>query len=334
LKEDNWGIESRPEIIGGFSLGQPRVYRGLRILDHGEMAMKDYLVRAISDGANVIGLACVTTGLVEEARRTHGTSRTASAALGRALTGGLLMGALMKKGQRLALKFEGNGPLKKIIVEADNDGTVRGFVAVPDAEVPLKDEKLNVSGALGSQGMLTVIKDLGLKEPYQGIVNLLSGEIGEDIAFYYSESEQIPSAVGLGVFVEPDGTVSAAGGFLIQTLPPTEAKMVDQLIENIRKIPRVTEFLRQGKKPEDLLAELFSGMHYHLLRRKDLRGSCRCSKERVEKILVAMGSMELEKMISEQGTAEVTCEFCRTRHHFSRKELENLLLESGQPAEA
>jgi molecular chaperone Hsp33 len=298
------------------------------------MAMTDYLVRAISEKANVIGLACVTTGLAEEARRIHGTSRTASAALGRALSGGLLMGALMKKGQRLALKFEGNGPLKKIIVEADNDGTVRGFVGVPEAEVPFKDEKLNVSGALGSQGLLTVIKDLGLKEPYQGVVNLLSGEIGEDIAFYYSESEQIPSAVGLGVFVEPDGKVSAAGGFLIQTLPPTEARMVDRLIENIRKTPRVTDFFRDGKIPEALLADLFSGTTCHVLGRTPLFFRCRCSQERVEKILVALGKVELSKMIDEQGKAEVTCEFCRTGYHFSRKELENLLLEAGRPAEA
>lgn len=296
--------------------------------------MTDYLVRAISEKANVIGLACVTTGLAEEARRIHGTSRTASAALGRALSGGLLMGALMKKGQRLALKFEGNGPLKKIIVEADNDGTVRGFVGVPEAEVPFKDEKLNVSGALGSQGLLTVIKDLGLKEPYQGVVNLLSGEIGEDIAFYYSESEQIPSAVGLGVFVEPDGKVSAAGGFLIQTLPPTEARMVDRLIENIRKTPRVTDFFRDGKIPEALLADLFSGTTCHVLGRTPLFFRCRCSRERVEKILVALGKVELSKMIDEQGKAEVTCEFCRTGYHFSRKELENLLLEAGRPAEA
>jgi molecular chaperone Hsp33 len=296
--------------------------------------MTDYLVRAIGDKVNLIGLACVTTALVEKARKIHGTSRTASAALGRALTGGLLMGALLKKGQRLALKFEGNGPLRKIIVEADNDGTVRGFVGAPEAEVPFKDEKLNVSGALGSQGLLTVIKDLGLKEPYQGVVNLLSGEIGEDIAYYYSESEQIPSAVGLGVFVEPDGRVSAAGGFLIQTLPPTEAKMVDRLIENIRKIPLVTEFLRGGKNPEALITEIFSGLPYHALGKKELSFTCRCSKERVEKILVVLGSAELEKMITEQGKAEVTCEFCRTGYHFSREELENLLLESGRPAEA
>ena len=296
--------------------------------------MADYLVRGISDGANVVGLACVTTGLVEKARTLHGTSRTASAALGRALTGGLLMGSLMKRGQRVALKFEGNGPLKKILVEADHDGAVRGLVGVPEAEVPFKDEKLNVSGALGSQGVLTVIKDLGLKEPYQGVVELLSGEIGEDIAYYYSESEQIPSAVGLGVFVEPDGRVSAAGGFLIQTLPPTEEKMADRLIDNIRRIPQVTQFLRQGKSPEDLLAELFSGLPYHLLGRKPLTFRCPCTQDKVEKILVALGGVELGKMIQEQGEAEVTCEYCRTRYHFTRQQLEDLLLEARRPGEA
>ena len=296
--------------------------------------MADYLVRGITDGANVVGLACVTTDLVEKARTLHGTSRTASAALGRALTGGLLMGSLMKKGQRVALKFEGNGPLKKILVEADHDGAVRGFVGVPGAEVPFKDEKLNVSGALGSRGVLTVIKDLGLKEPYQGVVELLTGEIGEDIAYYYSESEQIPSAVGLGVFVEPDGRVSAAGGFLLQTLPPAEEKMADRLIANIRKIPLVTGFLRQGKTPEDLLAELFSGLPYHTLGKKPLFFRCSCSQERVEKILVALGGVELGEMIQEPGEADVTCEYCRTRYHFTRQQLEDLLLEARPPGEA
>mgnify|MGYP000536628213 CR=1 FL=1 len=296
--------------------------------------MADYLVRGISDGANVIGLACVTTELVEKARSLHGTSRTASAALGRALTGGLLMGSLLKKGQRVALKFEGNGPLKKILVEADHDGTVRGFVGVPGAEVPFKDEKLNVSGALGSRGVLTVIKDLGLKEPYQGVVELLTGEIGEDIAYYFSESEQIPSAVGLGVFVEPDGRVSAAGGFLVQTLPPTAEKMADRLIDNIRRLPLITHFLRQGKTPEDLLAELFSGLPYHPLGKMPLFFRCSCTQDRVEKVLVALGGLELAKLIREQGETDVTCEYCRTRYHFTREHLENLLLEASRPGEA
>jgi molecular chaperone Hsp33 len=243
------------------------------------------------------------------------------------------MGALVKRGQRVGLKFEGNGPLKKIIVEADNDGTVRGFVGVPNVEVPFKDEKLNVSGALGSEGFLTVIKDIGLQEPYQGIVRFQSGEIGEDIARYFAESEQIPSAVGLGVFVDPDGKVSAAGGFIIQTLPPTEERVVDQLIENIRKIPSVTEFLRQGRTPEDLLAGIFSGITYHILRKRDLFLRCACSRERVERILMALGIGELQRMIAERNGTDVTCEFCRTRYHFNRMELEDLIEEMRRSAE-
>jgi len=296
--------------------------------------MADYLVRAICHKVNVIGLSCITTNLVDEARRIHRASRTACAALGRALTGGLLMGALLKRGQRVGLKFEGSGPLRKIIVEADYEGAVRGFVGVPDAELTLRDENLNVSGALGSEGFLTVIKDLGLKEPYKGIIKFRSGEIAEDIAYYFAESEQIPSAVGLGVFVEPDGRVSAAGGLLIQALPPTEEQLVDQLIENIRKIPTVTEFVRRGKKPEDMLGEIFSGIPYHMVGKRNLFLRCACSKERVEKVIIALGSDELQKIIDEKGEIDVTCEFCRTSYHFTREELEDLWLESARCAEA
>ncbi len=286
--------------------------------------MADYLLRVMGEKFNVIGLACVTTGLVDEARSLHGTSRTASAALGRALTGGLLMGALMKRGQRVGLKFEGSGPLKKIIVEADHDGTVRGFVGVPGAEVPLNDEKLNVAAALGCEGSLTVFKDLGLKEPYRGIVKLLTGEIAEDIAYYFAESEQIPSAVGLGVFVKPDGKVSAAGGFLIQSLPPSEERTVEQFIENIRKMPFVTDLLREGKTPEDILEIIFSGVPYHVLGKRNLSLRCACSRERIERVLISLGKEELEGIIAEQGETDVTCEFCRSNYHFTRKELEDL----------
>ena len=290
--------------------------------------MADYLVRAITDEKTVIGLACVSTDLVGEATRIHGTSRTASAALGRSLTGGLLMGALMKPGQRIGLKFEGNGPLKKIIVEADSEGTVHGFVGVPEADAPIKEGKLNVSGILGGDGSLTVIKDLGLKEPYKGIVKLLSGEIAEDIAYYYAESEQIPSAVGLGVFVEPDGKVSAAGGFFVQALPSAEESMVDQIIEHIRQIPFVTELLRQGKMPEDILSLIFTGIPYHELERRDLFFKCACGKERVERALITLGGDELQRLISENEETEITCEFCRKNYRFTKKELEALQQES------
>ena len=290
--------------------------------------MGDYLVRSIGDKTNILGLACVTTGLVHETSQLHGTSRTASAALGRALTGGLLMGALMKRRQRIALKFEGNGPLKKIIVEADNEGTVRGFVAVPEADVPSKDGKLDVSGLLGNEGTLTVAKDLGLKEPYRGIVKLHTGEIAEDIAYYFLESEQIPSAVGLGVFVELDGKVSAAGGFLIQTIPPVEEGLVDRIIKNIQEIPFVTQMIREGKTPEEMLARIFSDIPYHVLGNQELSFRCSCSKERVERALIALGGDELQKFIAEEEETGVTCEYCRTNYRFVRKELEDLLRET------
>ena len=295
--------------------------------------MKNYMVRVISNALNVLGLACVTTDLVNEACRLHGTSATASAALGRALTGGALMASLLKDGQRLALKFEADGPLKKIIVEADSSGAVRGFVGVPDVDVPLKEGKLDVAGAVGRNGFLTVIKDIGLKELYNGIVQLRTGAIAEDIAFYFTESEQIPSAVGLGVFVEPMGDISAAGGFLIQTLPPSDESVVDKLVTRLEGMPPVTQNLRSGKTPEDMLEIIFEGIPYHILEKRELVLKCTCSRERIERVLISLGEKDIADMIAAQGEAEVDCEFCRTRYHFNRAELEQLLQEMGEVSE-
>lgn len=287
--------------------------------------MSDYLIRVLSDKANVIGLACRTTELVGLACKLHGTTPTASAALGRALTGGLLMGALQKPGLRVGLKFEGNGPLKKILVEADSEGTVRGFVGVPGVDVAVKDGKLHVAGVLGAEGHLTVFKDVGLDAPYQGIVKLRTGEVAEDIAYYFAESEQIPSAVGLGVFVETDGSVSAAGGFLIQSMPPSEETTVNQLVINIRKILSVTDVLKEGKTPEDLLGMIFEGIPYKILEKKGLSFRCTCNRDRIEKVLVSLGCAELGHLAEDEGEAEVTCEFCRTAYRFDRNELEQLI---------
>lgn len=295
--------------------------------------MKNYMVRVITNTLNVLGLACVTTDLVNEACRLHGTSATASAALGRALTGGALMASLLKDGQRLALKFEADGPLKKIIVEADSSGAVRGFVGVPDVDVPLKEGKLDVAGAVGRNGFLTVIKDIGLKELYNGIVQLRTGAIAEDIAFYFTESEQIPSAVGLGVFVEPMGDISAAGGFLIQTLPPSDESVVDKLVTRLEGMPPVTQNLRSGKTPEDMLEIIFEGIPYHILEKRELFLKCTCSRERIERVLISLGEKDIADMIAAQGEAEVDCEFCRTRYHFNRAELEQLLQEMGEVSE-
>ncbi|HUH65736.1 MAG TPA: Hsp33 family molecular chaperone HslO [Syntrophales bacterium] len=289
--------------------------------------MKNYLVRVISEKLNVLGLACVTTNLVDDACHLHGASPTACAALGRALTGASLMAALLKENQRLALKFEADGPLKKIIVEADSSGAVRGFVAVPDADMPLKEGKLDVSGALGRDGFLTVMKDIGLGEPYKGIVKLRTGGIAEDIAFYFAESEQIPSAVGLGVFVEPSGVVSASGGFLIQSLPPSDDELVDRLIARLENMLPVTQILRSGKMPEDILKIIFEGIPYHILDNRELILKCTCNRERIERVLISLGSKDIAAMIADHGEAEVTCEFCRGRYQFNREELELLLKE-------
>ncbi len=289
--------------------------------------MGDYLVRAISNEANVRGLACITTGLVDQARVLHGTAPTASAALGRALTGGALMGALLKRDQRVGIKIEGTGPLKKIIVEADRTGAVRGFVEVPGIDLPPRGGKLDVSGAVGGEGFLTVIRDEGLSEPYQGIVRLRTGEIAEDLAWYFAESEQIPSAVGLGVFVESGGQVSAAGGFLFQALPPSDDSLIDALIDRLSNLSPVTSLLREGKMPEDILSVVFGDIPFHELEKRELFYRCFCEREKIEKVLISLGSEELKALRREEGSADVTCEFCRSVYHFSESDLDALLEE-------
>lgn len=289
--------------------------------------MDSYIVRVMSDGGQILGLAGVTTALVDEARRLQHTSVTATAALGRALTGGALMASLLKRDQRLALKIEGNGPLKKIIVEADSNGDVRGFVGDPAVELPPRGEKIDVAGAVGKEGFLTVMKDLGAKEPYSGIVRLRTGEIAEDLAYYFAESEQIPTAMALGVYVEPTGAVSAAGGFLIQTLPPPDTELVDRLIDRIGRMATVTRNLRNGSSPEKILEMIFGDIPFHVLEKKGLALRCTCSRARIERVIISMGPEEIAEMIREQGEAAVTCEFCRTTHHFHRDDLEKLLAE-------
>ncbi|MDD2319544.1 MAG: Hsp33 family molecular chaperone HslO [Geobacteraceae bacterium] len=291
--------------------------------------MTDYLVRIVTKSENVRALACVTTDLVNEACQRHGTWPTASAALGRALTAGTLMGALLKTGQRTALKFEGNGPLKKILVEADSNGAVRGCVGVPEVNLLTADGKLDVGKALGKAGFLTVTKDLGMKDPYRGMVQLLSGEIAEDLALYLTESEQTPSAVGLGVFVEPDNRVSAAGGFLIQTLPPGNEEVVERLMRQINRLPSITQLLREGKNPEDILAILFADIPYLTLEKRALAFQCTCSREKIERALVSLGRNELAEMAAQEEGTEVTCEFCRQVWQLTRQDLERLLSELG-----
>jgi len=293
--------------------------------------VKDYLVRIIAKDANVRALACVSTSLVEEARRRHGTMPTATAALGRVLTAAALMGALLKTRQRVVIRFDSEGPLRKVIAEATSNGEVRGYTAEPLVNLPSKNGKLDVSGAIGRSGTFTVIKDLGLKEPYTGVVKIYTGEVAEDMAYYLTESEQIPSAVGLGVYVEPDGSVGVAGGFLIQSFPPQDDQTIEKLINRINALPAITDLLRQGKKPEDLISLIFADIPFELLERRDLTFKCSCSKERVEQALLSLGKEEVEKLIREQGGAEAKCEFCHERYYLTKSELEQLIEELEAP---
>jgi len=294
--------------------------------------VNDYLARSITRDGHIRGLACQSRDLVEHACRRHGTYPTACAALGRALTGGALMGALLKTRERVALKFEGNGPLKKVLVEADSNGTVRGYVRVPEVHLRPREDKLDVAGAVGRSGLLTVVKDLRMKEPYTGVVPLYSGEIAEDLAYYLTESEQIPSAVGLGVFVEPEG-VASAGGFLVQSFPGAREDEVESVIEKIQNNPSITELLRSGNTPEDILAGIFQDLDFDIIERRPLAFRCNCSRERVERALISLGPSEISTIIEEQGDAEVTCEFCRQAYSFSREELEQLVEEQEAGSE-
>ncbi len=280
--------------------------------------LNDHIARAMAVKGKIRAVACVTTKLANDICFLQGTSPVVSIALGRALSGAALVGSTLKQGQRLALKFEGNGPMKKLIAEANWDGALRATVAVPEAEAD------SVTAALGKAGFLTVTKDLGLKEPYSGTVQLYTSEIAEDLAYYLTDSEQIPSAVALGVSLAPDGQIAVSGGFLIQSLPPSDEAAVDQIMTTISTLPPLTTLLKDGTTPQQLLDILLEGVEHHPLESTDLFFRCGCSRDKVERALLSLGKAELERMIEEQGEAAVTCEFCKQQYRFERSELEAL----------
>lgn len=287
--------------------------------------MDDYLVRILTKSGTFRGVACLTTAVVAEAARRHGTLPTATTALGRALTGGVLMGALLKADQRVSLKFEGNGPLRKILIEAESTGGVAGTVGNPAVDLPQRDGRVDVAGALGRVGFLTVTKDLRLKQPYQGTVQLVSSEIDEDLAMYLTESEQVPSVVGLGVFMARDGFVGAAGGFLIQSLPPRDEEAIHLLRERVGNLPTLSEHFRCGGTPEQLLNILFAGIPYETIEKRVVAFKCSCSREKGEQVLLTQGKDALRAMAECDGGGTVTCSFCREVWTFSREELLSLV---------
>lgn len=293
--------------------------------------MNDHIVRALSSAGGIRILACSINNLAGEICLLQQASSTVSIALGRGLAGGALMGALLKSGQRIAMKFEGNGPMRKMIIEADDDGAVRGCVGNPAAEAEPVEGRWNVPGVLGLAGFLTVTKDIGMGgEPYHGMVQLRSSEIGDDLAYYLADSEQTPSAIGLGATLDTNGQIAVCGGFLVQALPKAGTDEIETILANIASLPPLADMLLEGG-PEVLLQHIFGDIAYTLLESHNLFFRCGCSREKVERALLTFNPDELRDMIHTDGGAEVTCEFCRQPYSFGTSDLERL---SGSHAES
>lgn len=286
--------------------------------------MEDYIVRATAGGGQVRAFAASTKNLVEEARQHHNTSPVATAALGRLLTAGAMMGSMMKNDTDvLTLQIKGDGPLGGITVTADAKANVKGYVDNPEAMMPPKNGKLDVGGAVGI-GLLNVIKDMGLKEPYVGQTILQTSEIAEDLTYYFATSEQVPSSVGLGVLMDKDNTVHCAGGFIVQVMPFVTDEVVNKLEENIQKISSVTSMLDNGHTPEQMLEKVLDGLDMEITDTMPAAFFCNCSKERIEKAIISIGKKDIQEMIDEGEEVEVKCHFCNTAYKFSVEELKDI----------
>ena len=282
--------------------------------------MNDYIIRATAANDQIRAFAAVTTQMVETAREHHNTSPVATAALGRLLTAGAMMGSMMK-GEKdvLTLQIKAGGPLQGITVTADSQGNVKGYVGNPDVCIPANSKgKLDVAGAVGP-GFLNVIKDMGLKEPYSGQVMLQTCEIAEDLTYYFATSEQVPSAVGLGVLIRQ------AGGFIVQLMPFAEEEVISRLEQNVQKINSVTSLLEEGHTPESLLEKVLEGFDMQINEKTDTRFHCNCTRERVEKALISIGRKELNEMIQEGKPIEMNCHFCNTNYTFTVEEMKEIL---------
>lgn len=287
----------------------------------------DRLIRAITADGMVKATAVTTRSLTERARQIHKTLPVATAALGRTLAAASMMGnALKSDGASLTIQVRGGGPLGAIIVVSDNEGNVRGYVEHPEVDLPLRaDGKLDVGTAVGADGTLTIIKDLHMKEPYVGSVQLLGGEIAEDIAQYYVESEQIPTACALGVLVERDQSVRCAGGYLIQLLPGAGEDVISRVEAGVYAAGAVTKMLAEQDDPEAMLRKVLSDFELEVLETSEVTYRCTCSRDRVSRALLSLGSKELQAILDEQGKADLTCQFCDKVHHFSGEDLRRLV---------
>ncbi|KZE53539.1 molecular chaperone Hsp33 [Brevibacillus parabrevis] len=287
--------------------------------------MSDYLIRATGFDGHVRAFAARTTDIVEEVRRRHDMWNTATAATGRTLTVSLMMGAMLKGNESLSVKIKGGGPIGQIVAEANADGEGIAYATNPQVHFELNEKgKLDVARAVGTEGFVYVTKDLGLKEPYQGSSPIVSGEIGEDLTYYFVVSEQTPSAVGVGVLVNPDDrSVLAAGGFILQLLPNTPEEVVAKIEERLGQLPQVSRMIGEGLSPEEILARVLDEPKY--LSRTEITFHCKCNEDKVVQALISMGREEMESLLEEQGEAEVHCHFCNERYHYDRTALENIM---------
>ena len=293
--------------------------------------MTDYLVRATAAQAQIRAFACTTRLMAEHARSVHNTSPVVTAALGRLLAAGCMMGSMLK-GERdlLTIQIVADGPMKGMTVTADSGGNVKGYANESGVMLPANAAgKLDVAGAVG-QGYLNVIKDMGLKEPYAGQTSLQTGEIAEDLTYYFAVSEQVPSSVGLGVLMERDNTVKQAGGFIVQLMPFAEESVINKLEENLKKVTSVTTLLDEGNTPEQILSYLLEGLDMEIGDTMPVQYYCNCSKQRVEKALISIGKKETQDMIDEGKDIEVNCHFCNKNYVFSVDELKAIVKKASQ----
>ena len=288
--------------------------------------MSDYIIRATAADAGIRAFAATTKELVEKARQIHDTSPVITAALGRLLTGGVMMGTMLKgEDDLLTLQVSGDGPVRGMTVTAGSNGTVKGYAVEPQVMLPKNAAgKLDVGGAVG-RGTLRVIKDMGLKEPYVGQTALQTGEIADDLTYYFAASEQVPSSVGLGVLMEKNNTVKQAGGFIIQLMPFVGEEVIGALEKNLAAFSTVTTVLNEGKTPEEMLQQLLAGLDPVITEKMPCQYECSCSRERMERAIISIGKKDIEEMINDGEAIEVNCQFCGNSYHFSVEELKEML---------
>jgi molecular chaperone Hsp33 len=288
--------------------------------------MKDYLVKALAYDGEVRAYSVCSTGIVKEAQERHDTWSNASAALGRTLTAGVMMGAMLKGDQKLTLKVEGNGPIGHILVDSNAKGEVRGYVQNPHVQTELNQNgKIDVARAVGTEGFVSVTKDLGMKEPFSGQVPIVSGELGEDFTYYFAVSEQTPSSVGVGVLVNPDHSILASGGFIIQMMPGVSEATISAIETRLKTIKPVSKLVEEGLSPEEILYEVLGKDEVTIMETMDVQFKCQCSRERIEGALLSIGKNELQLLLEEDGEAEVKCHFCNEAYHFSENDLKGLI---------